>query len=47
MCIQFSYRRAYWLRRLYVAARARLSRLPVVWRWRRRSLRAWTYNYRG
>ncbi|MFN4295019.1 MAG: class I SAM-dependent methyltransferase [Thermoflexales bacterium] len=33
ICVQFSYRRAYWLRRFYVAARARLSRLPAVWRW--------------
>lgn len=33
LCIQFSYRRAYALRRLYVALRARLARVDWFWRW--------------
>ncbi|MDW8396211.1 MAG: class I SAM-dependent methyltransferase [Anaerolineae bacterium] len=33
LCIQFSYRRAYALRRLHVALRARLARVDWFWRW--------------
>lgn len=42
LCVQFAYRRAYWLRRLYVAVWARLARADALWRrlaperWRRR-----------
>lgn len=42
LCVQFAHRRAYWLRRQYVALRARLAQVDWLWRclasprWRRR-----------
>lgn len=33
LCIQFAHRRAYWLRRRYVALRARLAQVDWLWRW--------------